>query len=225
MRTDEPDVSREIAKLAISRMRTDAHAGPSGGVAGIDLAGDEAAISGARHTRAFELARRAGLAITDQAGELCGPESIREALDVLGAQRIGHGTSLVTDPALVDRLVRDSVVVENCPLSNQQTASGPRIAEHPLPTMIEQGVLASVSTDCRTVSDVDLRGQEALLVEAAGWSYAEHAVAQVNGALGAFLPWSARGDLVDSVRSGHSESSRLDTGRWCDTTRDRFRHL
>ncbi|MDN5855334.1 MAG: adenosine deaminase [Actinomycetia bacterium] len=203
LRTDDGGLSNEVARLAISRTRNDPNGDPCDGVAGLDLAGDEAAVSGARHVEAFRLARQAGLPITVHAGELCGPDSIREALDLLGAQRIGHATSVLNDAALVARVVQDEIVVESCPLSNEQTGSGPRLAEHPLPGMLDRGVRASVSTDCRTVSGVDLRAQEVVLDDAFGWSYEQHATAQINAAQGAFLPDDARRALVDHVRSAH----------------------
>lgn len=213
LRTDPPDTSLRVAELAVDRMRRDTDPDPSEGVAGLDLAGDEHAVAGAPHAAAFRLAREAGLPITVHAGELRGGESIREAVDVLGARRIGHGTRLLTDRASTERVVAAGITVESCPWSNQQTGSGPPLARHPLPAMLDRGVAATVSTDCRTVSAITLRGQERLLVDAFGWRPWQHATAQLNAGRGAFLPDRARRELVAALTAAHGPALRAGRGR------------
>jgi adenosine deaminase len=81
------------------------------------------------------------------AGELAGPESVYGALDALGARRICHGVRAVEDPALVERLAADEVVLDVCPTSNVMLAVVPSIEEHPLVRLLDAGVGCSLNGD------------------------------------------------------------------------------
>ncbi len=147
LRHESPAASLRVAELAVR------NAGP---VVALDLAGDEARHPGHPHAAAFALARSAGLHRTVHAGEAAGPESVIEALDVLGAERIGHGVRTVEQPALVDRLRTEAVPLEMCPTSNVQTRAISTFAGHPLPWLLAEGLKVTVNTDGRTVSDTTL---------------------------------------------------------------------
>ena len=95
----------------------------------------------------FTLARDAGWRITVHAGEAAGPESIWQAIRELGAERIGHGVKAVQDPALMDYLAQQRIGIESCLTSNIHTSTVASLAEHPLKTFLEHGVLASINTD------------------------------------------------------------------------------
>ena len=97
--------------------------------------------------KAFEIARDAGLAITVHAGELSGAESVRGALDHLKPARIGHGVRAIEDPALVERLASDGVVLEVCPGSNISLGVFPSYAAHPFPKLRDAGVRVTLSSD------------------------------------------------------------------------------
>jgi adenosine deaminase len=131
-------------------------------VVGIDIAGGPASGHAHRlrdYARAFSLARDHGLGRTVHAGEGRPPAEIREAIEVLHAQRIGHGTSLMDDPAVLD-LVRDrGVTIEACLTSNVQTGCVPDLAAHPLPRLLQAGVRVTVCTDNTLFSDVDAPGE------------------------------------------------------------------
>ncbi|MBI3542343.1 MAG: adenosine deaminase, partial [Deltaproteobacteria bacterium] len=96
---------------------------------------------------------------TIHAGEACGPENVWEAIDELGARRIGHGIHSIQDPALVKRLERDGILLETCPTSNWVTRSVADWKEHPLPRFLDAGVPVSVSTDDPGIFGVTL-GEE-----------------------------------------------------------------
>jgi adenosine deaminase len=100
-----------------------------------------------RFTRAFDIARQAGLLSCPHAGELAGPESVRGALDALGADRIQHGVRAVEDTALVERLAADGVCLDVCPTSNCMLSVVPSIEEHPLPALLDAGVRCSINAD------------------------------------------------------------------------------
>jgi adenosine deaminase len=97
--------------------------------------------------RAYEMAAAEGLHRVAHAGEEGGPEYVREALDVLGVERIDHGNRALEDPELVARLRDEQVPLTVCPLSNVALKGVPRIEEHPLPRMLDLGLLATVNSD------------------------------------------------------------------------------
>ncbi|WP_438853996.1 adenosine deaminase [Agromyces sp. M3QZ16-3] len=95
----------------------------------------------------YRAARDAGLHVVAHAGEEGPPEYVREALDLLRVERIDHGIRSLEDPELVERLVRDRVPLTVCPLSNVRLRTVDTMAEHPLPRMLELGLLVSVNSD------------------------------------------------------------------------------
>ena len=127
------------------------------GVVGIDLAGGPAAAHAfalADYAAPFRQAAEVGLGRTVHAGEGRPPAEIRVAVEVLGAQRIGHGTTLLQDPAVRDLVVARGVVLEACPTSNVHTGVVASVADHPLPRWLAQGVRATVCTDNTLLSAV-----------------------------------------------------------------------
>lgn len=126
---------------------------------GVDLAGLEEGYPCRLYKGMFERAASAGLPATIHAGEACGPENVWEAIDLLGAKRIGHGIRSIQDAELVKRLARDKILLETCPTSNYVTRSVTDWSEHPLPRFLEKGVPVSVSTDDPGIFGVTL-GEE-----------------------------------------------------------------
>jgi aminodeoxyfutalosine deaminase len=171
------------------------------GVVGVGLGGDEAANPPEPYAPAFELARSEGLASVPHAGEHAGPESIRGALEALGADRLRHGIRAEEDPGLVRELAGRGTVLDVCPLSNLRTGAVANLADHPLPRLVAAGVRCSISTDDPAMFDTDLsRDYEA--AESFGLSPRSFYEAGVAGALcdeetrarlqvvGAEYPWS-----------------------------------
>ena len=126
------------------------------GVVGVGLGGDEAASPPEPFAPAFELARAEGLGSVPHAGEHAGPESVRGAVEALGANRIRHGITSVQDPELVRELAQRRIVLDVCPISNVRTHAVPALAKHPLPQLVEAGVVCSISTDDPAMFDTDL---------------------------------------------------------------------
>lgn len=128
------------------------------GVVGLDLAGGP--VPGDRwvlddYATAFAEAERAGLGRTVHAGEGRPPSEIRAAIEVLGAQRIGHGTSLLDDGAVLDLVLARGVTIEACVTSNVHTSAVTSVEAHPLPRWLSLGVRACVCTDNTLLSSVD----------------------------------------------------------------------
>ena len=114
---------------------------------GVDLAGEEEAFPCRLFEKSFKKAILRGANITIHAGEAVGPENIWEAIELLGADRIGHGVSCVKDPQLMGHLADQRICLEICPTSNWLTRSVPSLAEHPLPQILRAGIHVSINTD------------------------------------------------------------------------------
>jgi len=153
---------------------------------GLDLAGDEAGFPARLFERHFRIARDAGLQITVHAGEAAGPESIREAIDILGATRIGHGVRAIDDPALMDELARRNIGIECCLTSNVQTSTVESYASHPLRTFLDQGLLATINTDDPGISNITLEHEFEIAAPLAGLSPDHLVLAKSNAALAAW---------------------------------------
>ncbi len=140
-------------------------------VCALDLAGDEGNFpEAAPHILAFRAAREAGLRLTVHAGENAGAQSMREALDLLGAERIGHGVRIEEDPALVDRVAAESIALDMCPRSNVQTCAVASMVRHPIDRLLRRGLRVTVSTDGRTTSDTSVTAELERLRDQFGWA-------------------------------------------------------
>lgn len=145
---EPPSVLDELVRVAASRP----------GVVGIDLAGGPLPThrsTMASYAPAFRRARDAGLGRTVHAGEGRPPSEIRAAIELFDAQRIGHGTTLLDDPSVLDLVLERGVTLEACPTSNVHTSVIPSLQAHPLPRWLELGVRACVNTDNTFFSAVD----------------------------------------------------------------------
>jgi aminodeoxyfutalosine deaminase len=119
------------------------------------IGGDELQVSTTEFRTVYERAAELGLHRLIHAGELGGPEIIREAIEVLGAERIGHGIAAIRDPSLMDLLAERKIPLEICPQSNLRTGAlarqlaraDVRIEDHPLPALFRHGIPIVLSTD------------------------------------------------------------------------------
>ncbi|MGW0830272.1 adenosine deaminase [Streptomyces prunicolor] len=175
------------------------------GVVGFDIAGAEDGFPPADHLAAFEHLRRESVPFTIHAGEAHGLPSIHQALQVCGAQRIGHGVRITED--IVDgklgRLagwVRDRrIALEMCPTSNLQTGAASSIAEHPITALKDLGFRVTLNTDNRLVSGTTMTREMSLLVDEAGWSVEDLRTVTVNALKSAFIPYDERKALIEDV--------------------------
>lgn len=151
-----PEAAMEVARSAAKLHRS--------GVVAFGMGGDELAFPAVNFRPAFDLARSEGLRTVCHAGEIGGPESVREVVEILGAERVGHGIAVMHDPALAESLATRKVVLENCPSSNlctgalakQTGKAGATLADHPLARLIAQGSLVTLSTDDPAMFHTDL---------------------------------------------------------------------
>ncbi|EMC8886807.1 adenosine deaminase [Salmonella enterica] len=168
-------------------------------ITALDLAGDELGFPGSLFLSHFNRARDAGWHITVHAGEAAGPESIWQAIRELGAERIGHGVKAVEDRALMDFLAQQRIGIESCLTSNIQTSTVASLADHPLKTFLEHGVLASLNTDDPAVQGVDIIHEYHVAAPAAGLSREQIRQAQINGLEIAFLSDGEKRALREKV--------------------------
>lgn len=116
-------------------------------VSGFGMAGDELYGEVSAYAPAFDVAREAGLGLTIHAGEFGGPQSVRQALDVIKPSRLGHGVRAIEDPELVRRLVDERIVLEVCPGSNVALGVYKDRASHPFKALHQAGVRVTLNSD------------------------------------------------------------------------------
>jgi len=175
------------------------------GVVALDLAGDEANYPGQLFVEHFRRARAAGLHTIAHAGEAAGPESVRQAVEQLGAERIGHAVRAAEDPAVVQLLAERGIAVESCLTSNLQTLTVRSLAEHPLPRFLRHGIRVTLNTDDPGISAIDLPHEYSLLEQLA-LSPAEVRQVQLNGVLAAFLSPAEKEQLLERRRRPESRN-------------------
>jgi adenosine deaminase len=190
VRHQPAEVSLQVARLAANNMDK---------VCALDLAGDELRFGAANHRPAFELAEQAGLHRTVHAGEAAGSASVREALDLLHAERLGHGVRVEDPPQLLDELRQRETSLDMCPKSNLQTRAVSSLASHPAPRLLRQGLRVTISTDARTTSDSSVAQEFETMQRVHGWGLAEFWACQRNAAHAAFVPDSLRAELLSAL--------------------------
>jgi len=167
---------------------------------GFGIAGDEKAGRPGDFAYAFDMAREAGLRLTAHAGEWGGPDSVRDALRDLTVERIGHGVRAIEDPALVDRLAEDGVVLEVCPGSNVALGIYPTWTDHPVARLREKGVKVTVSTDDPPFFHTTMTHEFDRLADAFGWKEGDFAALNRTALDAAFCDEATRARVADRLR-------------------------
>jgi adenine deaminase len=148
---------------------------------GLDLHGPEDLPLEPWTASLWRRAREAGKFTKAHAGEFGGPESVRQVLDELGVRRIQHGVRSIEDPALVERLSRDRVALDICPISNLKLGVVPSFEAHPLPAFLEVGIVCTVSTDDPVSFGNSLTEEYLVLSERVGLAKRDLARIALNG--------------------------------------------
>jgi adenosine deaminase len=154
---------------------------------GFDLAGDEAGFPSRHFEKLFKKLRDKHARITVHAGEACGPENVWEAIQLLGAQRIGHGIASAGDPKLMDYLAKNQITLECCPTSNWLTKCVQSLESHPLPRLLRAGVPVTINTDDPTLFECTLPGEIAICKKSMGMTDAEIQACMENADRGSFI--------------------------------------
>ncbi|MCX6395476.1 MAG: adenosine deaminase [Propionibacteriales bacterium] len=141
---------------------------PTDGLVGFGLGGPEVGVPRPQFRRHFDAARAAGLRSVPHAGETTGPQTIWDAIQVLGAERIGHGTSAAQDPELLAHLAEAGIPLEVCPSSNVATRAVERIEEHPITVFRDAGVTVTVNSDDPPMFSTTLNAEYAIAADLLG---------------------------------------------------------
>jgi len=201
LRTMQPDISRELASLAVAFR--------SRGVVGFDLAGGERGHPAALHADAFRYAREHDLACTCHAGEGDGAASVRQAVHVCCANRIGHATRLMEDESLLAYVNDRRIPLEICLTSNVQTRATERYETHPLRAYYDRGLSVVLNTDNRLMSDTTLTDEYEAAATHLDFTFPELCELARNSFAAAFLPWEERRALLANVEG---ELAALEAG-------------
>lgn len=190
-RHENPALAEQVAELALARQDK--------GIVGLDLAGNEADFSAVPFAPIFRKAKAGGLFLTVHAGEWGPALNVREALETLNADRIGHGVRVLEDPQVVELALKRQVPFEVCVTSNYQTGAVPSLAEHPLAKMLQAGLNVTLNTDDPSISRITLSDEYRMAAESLGLQQkGSDALSRLvlQGANAAFLPEAERSQLV-----------------------------
>lgn len=191
IRNMSPDVSLQLARLAVDYKDR--------GVVGFDLAGGELGNPASRHKAAFDHAFEHGLPCTCHAGEGDGASSVADAIHNCHAHRIGHGTRLIEDAALMAEARAKGIAIECCLTSNVQTHAVASIDLHPLRKYVEAGLKVSLNTDNRLMSGTNLVTEYGLAAKHLDFSFDELCHLARGGFENAFLPEVERVAMLQRV--------------------------
>ena len=193
--------SQEVAELAVKYRDK--------GVVGFDIAGPEDGFPPSDQLDTFEFLRKENAHFTIHAGEAYGLPSIWEAIQICGAERLGHGVRIADDidfnhtPARLGRLasyVRDRrIPLEMCPSSNIQTGVAASFAEHPLAKLSKLRFRVTINTDNRLMSATSMSREMNEMVAACDWNFLDLQRVTINALKSAFIPFEERLEIIDEI--------------------------
>ncbi|POR05372.1 adenosine deaminase [Alkalispirochaeta sphaeroplastigenens] len=181
-------------------------------IVGIDLAGDETNFPPQQFTEFFQVVRDDGVyGATIHAGEVSPAQQVWDAIELLHAARIGHGTSTIDDPLLQKRLIEEGVVLEQCITSNYQTGSWADEKNHPLGRLFRAGVPVTINSDDPTIQDTDLTDDYVKACTYFDLTVDDLVTLNMNALDGTFLPDTEKSELkqrylraVTAFRTAHN---------------------
>ena len=191
IRSMDPRTSVALAELAV------AYKGR--GVLAFDLAGQEKDYPAKAHRDAFQVILKNNVNSTVHAGEAFGPASIAQALHYCGAHRIGHGTRLREDPAVLAYVNDHRIPLEVCLSSNVQTRAVRTLRDHPFGEYFRQGIRVTLNTDSRLISATDVTNEMLLAARAFRLSPYELKRIVINGFKSSFLPYAQKARMLREV--------------------------
>ena len=191
-RHESPELAEQVAWLAVEHMKN--------GLFGLDLAGNEAEFKSHRFRDIFKEAKQSGLRITIHAGEWGPADNIRDAIEHLGAERIGHGVRVLEDETVTSLAKERSAVFEVCVTSNFQSGVVNDMEKHPLPRMIERGLKVTINTDDPSVSRITLSNEFQTIHEKLQVPMDVLKQSVITSAEASFLPEAEKADLLRKLK-------------------------
>lgn len=161
-------------------------------IVGFGMGGNEGIGQQGDYAWSFDCAREAGLRLTTHAGEFGGADSVRDAVRILGVERVGHGVRAIEDADLVHELVDRGTVLEICPGSNVVLGVYPDFASHPIARLRDAGVAVTVSTDDPPFFHTTMRREYEMLSQAFGWDASDFAALNATALSAAFCDDATR---------------------------------
>jgi adenosine deaminase len=171
-----PDLTRNFAEQTAMKAVRDAATMTDLDVIGVSLGGDEVRFPPRLFVDAFAFARAEGLHCVAHAGEAVGPASVRDAVELLGAQRIGHGIRALEDERVLELLATRGIALEICPTSNRLTGAALREHPHPYLDFDRAGCVVTIDCDDPTIFQTSIEREYALVEQIAGASALERYV-------------------------------------------------
>ncbi len=162
---------------------------------GVDLADNEEGFDSKPFAPSFLRAKKAGLGITIHSGEAPHPKAaswVMDAVDVLGATRIGHGVQIYRDPAVMELIKNRGIVLELCPTSNMLTNAVPNLRDHPLKKFLDYGIKATINTDDPGIFNTNMNREYRISRETIGLTQVDLEKCAQNAAEGSFIPYNKR---------------------------------
>jgi aminodeoxyfutalosine deaminase len=169
------------------------------GLISFGLGGPEIGVPRPQFRPYFDQARAAGLRSVPHAGETTGPQTIWDALHELGAERIGHGISAAQDPELLAYLAERQIGMEICPTSNVRTRAVASLDEHPLPRLVEAGLLVTINSDDPPMFGTTLDDEYAVAARLLGAGPGELAALARNAVTASFLDAAGKQRINDEI--------------------------
>ncbi len=191
-RHESVELAEQVAWLAAERM--------GAGLLGLDLAGNEAEFPAKPFAGIFREARQAGLKLTVHAGEWSGAANVREAIEILEAERIGHGIRVLEDDSVVALARERGTVFEVCITSNYQTGVVPSPSKHPLMKMLDCRLKVALGTDDPSISQITLTDEYRQACENLGISLGTLKKCILAAAEAGFLPRKQLDALVRELK-------------------------
>ena len=175
-------------------------------IVGLGLTGVEGSVPVEEFLPFRAEGRRMGLGLEVHAGEMGPPESIVESIEVLEADRIGHGVAAIRDPALLDRLVRDQVVLDVCPTSNVGIGLSPSLEAHPVAAFWRAGVTMTISSDDPPFFHTTLTDELRHVVRLAGLSRHDLGELQRRAARASFASDQTKAEILGKIDAWEADA-------------------
>lgn len=189
MNRHEPvDLGEHVVRAALDNRKR--------GVVGLDLAGDEANFSCMPFIGLFKEAKQEGLGVTIHAGEWAGVRSVRDAVNNMDADRLGHGIHALQDEAMLKTVIERGIALEVCPSSNVLSGVVESMSDHPITELTRRGALTTINTDDPLICNITLSGEISRIMDEMSVALADIKQYILRAANATFLPDDERRALV-----------------------------
>jgi adenosine deaminase len=182
--------------------------GKSDNVVSIDLGGSEERFPAKPYKRVYQRAGNMGLHLVAHAGEAAGAESIWQAVNELGVERIGHGVAAINEPKLLEHLKKRSIAIETCPTSNVRTRVVRTFKSHPIKVFRDLGLTVTVNTDDPSMFGTDMNNEYLQLHRQLGFSLSDLFKLSLNAVNSSFISEKSKSQMLESFTKTYNRMLR-----------------